>query len=360
MKRKSFSFILAVFLLLGLLAGCGAQEPIDIPTFPDFPPQGSDTEPSAVVDPTEKFVLNRDDITFVNAGESLKLYDGSVPLDQITWSSNDDSVATFANGIVTAVGKGNTTVYAEYNGVKVSCKIYCKLKQENPPTDPTLPPETTPDKPAGPRDPVLAAPTQEVVDASFFDDAAFVGDSISVRLSYYATDKKNGFPLGKAKFLVRGSYGVGNEVTGNYYLIYQGEEMKLTDALAKIGAKKLFIMLGMNDFRPYGIDGTIDNWGKLLESVRQKNPDIQIYIQSMTPVWTGGEERNLNNSNVNSYNEKLKNFAENNGCKFIDIGSYMKDSTGGLATRFCSDSFVHLTDEAAIVWIKVLKAYTGY
>ncbi len=357
MNYKIISSILLLAVLVGLLAGCGGQGTDTTVTFPTFPSDAQGGSATIAVDPNEEVALNRDDITLVKYGETLDLYDGTIPVSEITWSSRDTSVATFEDGIVTAIGKGDTTVYAEHNGVKVSCKVYCNLRQDATSTEPTTPNSGTA---TGSREPVLAAPTQEVVKASFFDDAVFVGDSISLRLSYYATDKENGFPLGNAKFLVRGSYGVSNEVTGDFKMTYQGEEMKLTDALEKIGAKKVFIMLGMNDIGLYGIDKTIENWGKLLESVRQKNPDVKIYIQSMTPVWTGGEKGGLKNPNVNAYNEKLEAFAISNGCKYIDVASYMRDSTGGLATRFCSDSFVHMTDEGAIVWIKVLKAYTGY
>ena len=356
MIQKLLSLALVLCVLFGMLAACGADEPI-VPQQtnpPDESTQASEEQPTENAGDAQELTLNRDDITLIRLDEKLDLYDGSIPTTAITWSSKDTSVATFENGIVTAVGAGQTTVYAEYEGVKVSCKVYCNIK-ETKPTDPTE--GNTGTTAAGPREPVKAAPTNEVVNSSFFNDAVFVGDSISLRLSYYAADSG---ALGAAKFLVRGSYGVGNEVTGAFYLTYQGEEMKLTDALSKIGAKKLFIMLGMNDIGLYGIDPTIENWGKLLKSVREKNPDIQIYIQSMTPVWTGGEKGGLKNPNVNAYNEKLQAFAESNGCKYIDVASYMKDSTGGLATKFCSDSFVHLTDAGAIVWIKVLKAYTGY
>ncbi len=210
----------------------------------------------------------------------------------------------------------------------------------------------------GSRSPVLAAPTDYTVDASFFDDAVFVGDSVSLKLSYYAASSGE---LGKAKFLTVGSFGVGNA-------IYDHPDTKLTykgvaytnaeEAIAATGASKLFIMLGMNDIGRFGVSKSITNWGTLLSLIRSTCPNITIYIQSVTPVWTGGERGGITNANANSYNAQLKTFAEANGCKFIDIAPYMKDSTGGLATAFCSDSFVHLTNEGAKTWIQVLKAYT--
>lgn len=210
------------------------------------------------------------------------------------------------------------------------------------------------------RGPVLAAPTDYTVDASFFDDAVFVGDSVSLKLSYYAASSGE---LGKAKFLVAGSYGVGNAIYDHpdTKLKYQGVAYtNVEDAIAATGCNKLFIMLGMNDIGRFGVSKSIENWGTLLNLIRSTCPNITIYIQSMTPVWTGGERGGVTNANANSYNTKLKTFAENNGCKFIDIAPYMKDSTGGLATAFCSDSFVHLTNEAAKTWIQVLKSYTNY
>ncbi len=228
------------------------------------------------------------------------------------------------------------------------------------PTEGNTTEPTTPSNPAGSRDPAMEAPANQTVDSSFFDDAVFVGDSISLKLSYYAASSGE---LGKAKFLVVGSYGVNNAVYDHpdTKLTYQGVKYQdIEEALAATGAKKVFIMLGMNDIGLYGIDKTITNWAVLLDLIHSTCPDITVYIQSMTPVWTGGEKGKLNNANVLKYNAQLKAFAESNGYKYIDVHPYMQDSTGGLATCYCSDSYVHLTNEGAQRWIAVLKAYTGY
>lgn len=72
--------------------------------------------------------LNRMSITFEDEGYSWKLYNdqtGDVPVADITWISDDPSVATFINGEVTAVAEGKTMVHAEYNGIRTSCEIIC-------------------------------------------------------------------------------------------------------------------------------------------------------------------------------------------------------------------------------------------
>lgn len=89
--------------------------------------------------------LNRTDISFTKAGETWDLYKGSVSKDKITWSTDDAAVATFVDGVVTAVGPGTTNVHAEYNGTKYSCIVRCRIKAEttDEPTEATEGTEAT-------------------------------------------------------------------------------------------------------------------------------------------------------------------------------------------------------------------------
>lgn len=73
--------------------------------------------------------LNRTDMTLIREGETWNIYNGTVAVDAITWTSGDESVATVKNGVVTAVGVGKTTVYAEYNGEKFSCIVRCNWSE---------------------------------------------------------------------------------------------------------------------------------------------------------------------------------------------------------------------------------------
>lgn len=221
-------------------------------------------------------------------------------------------------------------------------------------------PKPTEPKPTQPK-PTEPKPTEKpVVDNGqvmhFFDDAAFIGDSVSLKLQRYQASTG---VFGSATFLTAGSYSVNHAVNDTMFLSYRGQQMKPEDALAACGAKKVFILLGMNDIGLVGVDGSIENWGKFITRLRAKNPDIAIYIQSGTPIYIGGERGSLNNTNMNRYNEKLKSFAVQNNCYFIDIATTMKDANGGLKAAYCSDQYVHLTDEACVAWVSVLRSYVG-
>ena len=228
---------------------------------------------------------------------------------------------------------------------------------KNEPT--TKAPETTTEKeePSTTR-PVVTPPTvdagsQDAIDA-YFNDAVFIGDSIGVGLKNRAikTNKLTG-----ATFLVKGSYGSGNAVNKIMLLNYQGKQMEPQDAVAASGAKKVFIMFGMNDLNVYGLQGSVDNMATLIKSILEKSPDVQIIIQSMTPIVIGSEAGKLNNKSIDEYNEMLKELALNNGYTYLDVSSYLKDSNNGLKKSYSSDNYVHLSNDGNDVYISVLESY---
>ena len=352
MMKRVISLFVCFALCLSLLCGCGKNKT----EAPEAEVPAADVQADAPeANPDEPFGFDKERIVLVTEGEKWILYDGAVPFSEITWTSEDTSVATFDSGIVTAVSTGETMVHAEYMGQTYSCQVVCNIRFfEGESVEPT-----DADDYGGPygqdnRDPVMPPPQTARVDSAFFDDAVFVGDSVTLKLSYYAASSGK---LGKAQFLTRGSYSVAHAVMDTMLLTYQGKDMAIEEAIKATGAKKVFLMMGMNDIGLYGIDATIENWGKMVQRIQEGCPGVTVYIQSMTPIWTGGEKGDLNNANMDIYNGKLKTFASDNDIDFIDVAPYMKDSTGGIATRYCSDEYVHVTDLGAAAWIRVLKAY---
>lgn len=220
-------------------------------------------------------------------------------------------------------------------------------------TESTVPAETAPKKP---RDPVLELPEVSGDPTDFFSDAAFLGDSISYSLFVY--QNKTG-ELGSPKFLVRGKLGLQNTLQKVLKVYYQGVEMTPWEALAASGAKKVFIMLGTNDIGYYGIDETMDRWVLFVEKIRELSPDMEIYIQSLTPMWTESQQKLLNNEYIDLYNQRLEAFANDNDCHFVNIAPYFKDSTNGLAQKYSGDRYVHMCEEGVSAWVTVLKAYAA-
>lgn len=206
-------------------------------------------------------------------------------------------------------------------------------------------------------------PECPAVDGTWFDDAVFVGDSVSLRLNYYesAVDK-----LGGAQFLTAGSLGSGNALwpvsDKSVHPTYQGEKMLLEDSVAQCGAKKLYIMLGMNDLSVYGVDGTAENLTTLLKNIQAKTPDLTVFVQTMTPMTATSNilGTRLNNDVIREYNKKLEEVCNTNGWYLVDVASVMYAEDGTLRADYCSDPEdmgVHFTNTGCEAWIQYLLTH---
>lgn len=79
-----------------------------------------------------ELVLNRQEITFYEEGETWLVYSGEIAAEDIVWRSDDETVAVVNEGLIVAVGEGQTTIFAEYDGVTVSCPVICEFSEEEP------------------------------------------------------------------------------------------------------------------------------------------------------------------------------------------------------------------------------------
>jgi len=206
-------------------------------------------------------------------------------------------------------------------------------------------------------------PKGEDVGAHWFDDAAFVGDSVSIYLSQYGKGEE---ALGDATFLVAGSYSTANAmapVSGkSLHPAYQGTKMKTEDAIALSGANKVYIMLGMNDIG-MGLDKAVERYVAFIRTILEKSPNAQIYLQSVTPMVKGStiSGKSLNNANICEYNERMKNICQENGWYYLDVASVLRDEEGYLKSEYCNDNptmGIHIYPGAIPLWVEYLRTHT--
>lgn len=214
----------------------------------------------------------------------------------------------------------------------------------------------------------LGLPEGERVEDSFFNGAVFVGDSVTMKLRNYVVQQRRGdHPkmLGNAKFLVEGGLGSHNLVApvtkSSLHPTIGGKKMTLEDALEKLNAKKVFIMLGANDVYSTGLDKSVANMGTLIRRIHEKLPDVQIFIESATPRFN---ERGPNSNSLFKYNCALyKEMAELQleGVYFVDVAYVMRGDDGRLIKAYCSDADgmgLHFTDKGCQEWLKYLYTHT--
>lgn len=197
-----------------------------------------------------------------------------------------------------------------------------------------------------------------VVDASFFDDAVFIGDSVSLRLNYYCQSHSG--VLGKAQFLTSGSMGSGNALEKSakapFTRSIREKRCSLRTA-SRPAARKSVYHAGHERYRPVRNRGFREKHGYPDPADSEKSPDVEIYVQSMTPMMKDAQLKDLNNANLDKYNQQLKELCTKKGYHFVDVASAMKDSEGNLIPEYCSDPEdmgIHFTDAGAEAWIDYL------
>lgn len=85
----------------------------------------TETSTLTIVNPCTGIKLDRDTLTIAR-GETATLTATVEPAnttDTIVWSSKDDNIATVKDGVVTAVGLGETTITATCGGKTATCKV---------------------------------------------------------------------------------------------------------------------------------------------------------------------------------------------------------------------------------------------
>ncbi len=360
MKRIVACLLMAATLLT--LCSCGTQNaPAETsasttmvpaePTAPETEVVLEETEPAVL--PGSLF-LTVGSITFSLVGESEDIYLGVIPRELVTWESEDPSIVSVENGVLTANGVGTTTIRASYDNRQVECTAGClAITQEE--LD-ALPWE------------VRVAPKRMIPEVdltepcTYFDDAAIVGDSITYFLMQW--DGKYDY-LGDITFLARGGVSMNGFVRRFMNIYYGGKEMNLENAIGKSGVKRVYFLMGSNDIsartqRPY----VYDNWHTMLDRIRELSPDVELVIMSSIPMYAASYElQNTTlfeyNANIAEYNIHLEELAAETGCKFLDLSMYVKDHHGRMPEIY-NQGHYHMNEAGCLNWMKVLRYYAQF
>ena len=199
------------------------------------------------------------------------------------------------------------------------------------------------------------------VDAKWFDDAVLVGDSVTLKLSYYCEAHPEA--LGQAQFFCAGSLGYTNALwdldrADAVHPYFKGATHLTEECAEQTGASKAFIMLGMNDIGLYCTDGAMNSCKQVVAKILEKAPDARIYLQSVTPMIESAQLETFNNTLVKEFNGKLKAYCDEKGYHYLDVYTALADDKGNLPKELCSDPDnmgLHFNDTSCKMWVDYLK-----
>lgn len=273
-------------------------------------------------------------------GCTENIYCGTVPAQDIQWVSENPTLISVADGVVTAIAAGEAEITACWNGQNYTCTVSCLTDSEeqfrNFYGQELLQPARYPAEP-------------QPGACHFYDDAGFIGDSITYQLLFTAGREE---AIGSPVPLFRRSASVRGFTDYSWNVMFRGTEWKLEEAVAESGVNKVFIMLGANDLGVRSPAETFADFQVMIDRIREKAPEVDIYIESVLPsVLSQKSERTA------AYNELLRAYAAENDFHFVEVGMYFENPQGRLAAYYSADEDAHLSETGVRLWFQVLRNY---
>ena len=197
----------------------------------------------------------------------------------------------------------------------------------------------------------VPVPQQERVKSEYFDDAIFVGDSITDGIRSYGV---------MSNTTVIAYTGVNPETILSKKLIGSGEEkVTFLEAMAQHpDAKKIYIMMGANGIAWLTKDTFIADYGAFIDQVKAQHPNALIYIQSILPVTQSYEEKNpeITNTTIDEFNQALLELTKEKNVYYLNIAESFKDENGALPEEASSDG-MHFATQYYNIWFDYLKEH---
>ncbi len=203
-------------------------------------------------------------------------------------------------------------------------------------------------------------PGSSPVDSSWFKDAAFVGDSITVGLQLY-----NSGVLDDATFLCTTSLSapgaLGKVTSQSRHPTYNGVKLRVEDAVAACGARNVYILLGINNmYSP--VEASTGALVELIGLIQEKSPEANIILQSVTPLTATSTilSDTMNNPKIDRYNQIMREHCAENGWYYLDVASAVKDKDGNFDRSCCGDNKgmgIHFSADGVRVWENYLLTH---
>ena len=186
----------------------------------------------------------------------------------------------------------------------------------------------------------------------YFDDAAFVGDSITEGIKLYEV-------MTNATVVAARGINLDNVFTDDQIRTAQGISTVM-GALEAAEPKKIYIMFGANGVGWFTEQHFTDVYTKFVKAVKEQHPDSQIYLQSILPVTQEFDDsrEDISNDKINRYNELVVEIAEEQEVHYLDVASAFKDEKGCLPEDSNGDG-MHFGNKYYQKWFDYLKSHTA-
>ena len=140
----------------------------------------------------------------------------------------------------------------------------------------------------------------------------------------------------------------------SYELTVDGKKISVVEALQKNSFDRIYIMFGINELG-WPVDSFVRSYGNFVQKVKELQPNAKIYVENIFPVTANKSNQSdiYNNTNIRTFNEKIKAMAQEKGAIYVDLYSMLSDENGNLPKEYSPDG-VHLEREYCDKWVRSL------
>ncbi len=190
--------------------------------------------------------------------------------------------------------------------------------------------------------------TFHTVTEDYFSDALFIGDSRTVGM------QQSGL-LPNATFYAKTGIGIG-ELLSQCIVNEGGYLISVENALHRHSFGKVYIMIGINDMSMGDTDWFRQQYEKIIQAVRQTQPDAIIYIQGNIPMSYGIQDfdGSLNNRNLRLRDKASRELADSETIFYLDVDTLYADKNGHLASMYTADG-LHIKRNYYPLWVDYLE-----
>ena len=193
------------------------------------------------------------------------------------------------------------------------------------------------------------------VDRSYFNDACFLGDSLTQGMQLYDTGLPN------ARFCAYKGVGPNAVVNNTTCRRADGVKEIPMEALASQQPRALYILLGTNvltsdsDYTSF-----LTYYRLMLDMISQALPNTKIYVQSITPVRPEVSKKSpgLYKERLCEINDALSAIALEKGCTFLNLWEALADENGDLIEEYAQPDGYHLLPAGYDAWVDYLCTHT--
>ena len=234
-----------------------------------------------------------------------------------------------------------------------------------PPKEPAIPADTAPTE--QPATDTVTLPQTPDAGAEYQNSLIFVGDSLTAHLRSHGV-LKGGKDTKQVWTCENNTMTLSSEINA-VKIVYPetGEKMTISEAAAKAKPAILVINLGINGFAFLNEAEFKAHYTALIKAIQEASPDTGIILQSIYPVtdFCTTFEKSLDgqppNPKIDQTNTWVKAVAAENGCRYLDTQSILKDEKNNLKTEYCNNlDGIHMGKNAYVQILEYVRthAYT--